>query len=506
MSETDAVGAFVTAGLVAGEVDGGRGRHASHAGVKHEECPNCGTPAPGHYCPECGQHVHVARSVRHILHEFVHGVLHLDGKFWRTLPKLIFKPGHLTRDYIEGKRARYVAPFGIFLFTIFAMYFTFAVFGPPGVDQYTMIDGETGQEVTDPAARAQTAEDLRAEAEGLREAIATLEETRSDLAGDGDANAEAIAQIDEELREQRLSLRIAERTIEAIETGRFDWEGQIGDVIGLAAEGGETSASLGEAGPEEKSEERVLESSAAPAGLEDFDQAYAAAQGSAGEPMSETAATEADAPISPPPGNEGEADVPAGSAPSGDASPEPATSSGTAQEEEEEAAPSGENFGWTITPGIKVNENGSSFLGIEKIEQTIDRNLKNKEFFWYKVKQSAYKFSFLLLPISLPFVWLLFFWRRDLHLYDHTVFILYSLSFMSLLTITLWVGMATGLWGWAIFWIGLVFIPPIHMYKQLKYGYALSRTGALIRTWFLVNFALIGLALFFATVVALGAL
>ena len=46
-------------------------------------------------------------------HDLAHGVLHLDGKIWRTLPLLAWRPGELTRRYIEGERARFVSPMAL---------------------------------------------------------------------------------------------------------------------------------------------------------------------------------------------------------------------------------------------------------------------------------------------------------------------------------------------------------------------------------------------------------
>ena len=40
-------------------------------------------------------------------------------------------------------------------------------------------------------------------------------------------------------------------------------------------------------------------------------------------------------------------------------------------------------------------------------------------------------------------------------------------------------------------------IPPIHIYRQLKGTYGLSRWGALVRTLLLVAFSIVALGLFF---------
>lgn len=85
-------------------------------------CANCGTALIGHYCHECGQQAHLHNRLGHLLHEFVEGIAHFDGRLWRTLPLLAWRPGRLSRDWIEGKRARYVAPLHIFLFALFLMF------------------------------------------------------------------------------------------------------------------------------------------------------------------------------------------------------------------------------------------------------------------------------------------------------------------------------------------------------------------------------------------------
>ena len=87
----------------------------------------------GHYCHACGQAGHVHRTVGHIFEEFLHGLYHFDNKAWRTLPLLVFHPGRLTRDYVYGKRARYIAPLALFLLTVFLMFFVYGFLGGPGI-------------------------------------------------------------------------------------------------------------------------------------------------------------------------------------------------------------------------------------------------------------------------------------------------------------------------------------------------------------------------------------
>jgi len=80
-------------------------------------------------------------SAREFLHEFIAHYVALEGKLWKSMALLIFRPGRLTRDYIEGKRVRYIEPlrlyltFSIIFFAIFklgGLHFGDAVtIGPP---------------------------------------------------------------------------------------------------------------------------------------------------------------------------------------------------------------------------------------------------------------------------------------------------------------------------------------------------------------------------------------
>ena len=94
---------------------------------KHlESCRNCGAITQGNYCQQCGQatHLHVP-SAREFLHEFIAHYVALEGKLWHSLKLLLFKPGLLTREYIEGRRVRYVEPLRLYL--SFSIIFFFAI-------------------------------------------------------------------------------------------------------------------------------------------------------------------------------------------------------------------------------------------------------------------------------------------------------------------------------------------------------------------------------------------
>jgi len=79
-------------------------------------CANCGASAPGAYCPSCGQETReqlptFARFMREATGRYVA----LDGRLWKTLGALLFRPGFLTREYFAGRRRRYIGPARLFL-------------------------------------------------------------------------------------------------------------------------------------------------------------------------------------------------------------------------------------------------------------------------------------------------------------------------------------------------------------------------------------------------------
>lgn len=81
-----------------------------------ERCANCGAPLSGPYCSQCGQrHEHAVHSVSHFIGEAFEDFTHADSRLWRTLGALLFHPGFLTREFLEGRRARYLPPVRLYL-------------------------------------------------------------------------------------------------------------------------------------------------------------------------------------------------------------------------------------------------------------------------------------------------------------------------------------------------------------------------------------------------------
>ncbi|SFR96084.1 DUF3667 domain-containing protein [Sphingomonas jatrophae] len=139
-------------------------------------------------------------------------------------------------------------------------------------------------------------------------------------------------------------------------------------------------------------------------------------------------------------------------------------------------------------------------------QERIEHVRENPKLFLYKMKSAGYKYSWALIPITLPFIWLMFFWKRRFGLYDHAIFATYSLAFMSLLTVVVspFASYGSGI-AVPLSWAALAIIPPIHMYKQLRYGYALGRIGAAVRMMLLLVFVTIAATLFSLLLLYLGA-
>jgi len=93
-------------------------------------CLNCGTRLRGQYCGHCGQRSRNRLiSIWQLLREAFGDLLELDSRLWRTVVPLLTRPGRLTRDYLEGRRARYMPPFRTYL-VLSVIFFLVAFFDP----------------------------------------------------------------------------------------------------------------------------------------------------------------------------------------------------------------------------------------------------------------------------------------------------------------------------------------------------------------------------------------
>ena len=365
MVDLDAAGGAASAGLLAGALE----RPTGHAGDAEGNCTDCGQPVDSKFCPNCGQPTHVHRSLLHLGEEMLHGVLHFDARIWRTLPLLAINPGRLTREWIQGRRTRYVSPLAMFLFSVFLMFFVFSFSGglEPNVNT-TMTAAE----------RAELTRDL----ETARTELAAAEK-----AAEGTPGSEAL-RLTAQARETAVNVLASRLGVEGTAETRNDgfvpgsWQANVHDAV--------------------------------------------------------------------------------------------------------------------VAGDLKIN------TGNKGLDKTLTKKALNPDLALYKVQQTAYKFSFLLIPISIPFVALLFLWKRGFTFYDHGVFVIYSLTAMSILM--MFASVLGPLWSGFAFIAVLLFTfgVPVHVFAQLKGTYGLSWFSAAWRTFFLLVFSSIAFTLFLFAIIALG--
>lgn len=297
---------------------------------QHRPCANCGAVLGGRFCQQCGQAAHVHRSLLHLAEELLHGIFHFETRAWRTLAELAWRPGRMIREYIHGRRARYVAPLPLFLFMMAALFLVFSMTGPLG---------ESGDAPRHAAAAATP------------------------------ASASSSA---------------------AIRSNDARW-------LSIVMKG------------------------TRPIGADELHRELA------------------------------------------------------------------NNVPWIARPWF---------------EHRILHAANNRELAIYKVRSGAPKYAILLVPLTLPLLWLLFIRRPDVHLFDHVVFSFYSLSAMAMLLIVLSLLDAVGL---ALLGEALkVLLPPAMFYMQLRGAYQLTRLGALWRTGVLLVHALLATAAYLLFVVVVS--
>ncbi|NUN70238.1 MAG: DUF3667 domain-containing protein [Bacteroidetes bacterium] len=87
-------------------------------------CRNCGTALHGPYCSSCGQKdVDIHVPVRELASEFVEVLPSFDRRLFRSIRPLLLDPGHLTMEYVNGKRKHYLSPFKLYLIISFLFFF-----------------------------------------------------------------------------------------------------------------------------------------------------------------------------------------------------------------------------------------------------------------------------------------------------------------------------------------------------------------------------------------------
>ena len=156
-------------------------------------CLNCGTRLRGQYCGSCGQRSRNRLiSIWQLLREAFGDLLELDSRLWRTLLPLLIRPGRLTRDYLEGRRARYMPPFRTYL-VLSVIFFVVAFFDPQD-DLSLFFEPEPEPTAEEIAESAEKAASDAAEAKKIRNA--TLEKLQA-LEAEGRISADVVEEFTE---------------------------------------------------------------------------------------------------------------------------------------------------------------------------------------------------------------------------------------------------------------------------------------------------------------------
>lgn len=151
-----------------------------------EHCLNCRTPLQGQWCHHCGQKA--KSQVRHfgsVFMDIMDTVFEYDNRIWRTLVPLYFRPGKITRDYIAGKRARYVLPFRLFFVLSVVSFLILQLFAIP--DRIMTLDTSGGVERF---AQLETPAQVIAERDRR---LQELEQAIADVVDDGQTTGNELA-------------------------------------------------------------------------------------------------------------------------------------------------------------------------------------------------------------------------------------------------------------------------------------------------------------------------
>ncbi|MDX2428251.1 MAG: DUF3667 domain-containing protein [Xanthomonadales bacterium] len=126
-----------------------------------DNCLNCGTALKGPFCYFCGQpDRNFMRFFPVLLRDLMEDLLDLDSRFMRTMKPLLFKPGRLTRDYMEGRRFRYAPPMRLYIFSSIVFFLLAALLSSDAITINSSVD-ENGLAVhlNEPAAEPQAVEE-----------------------------------------------------------------------------------------------------------------------------------------------------------------------------------------------------------------------------------------------------------------------------------------------------------------------------------------------------------
>lgn len=91
-----------------------------------KNCLNCNTEVAGRFCQNCGQeNLEPKESAWHLVQHFFSDITHFDGKFFSSGWLLFRRPGFLSLEYMRGRRASYLNPIRMYVFTSAVFFLVF---------------------------------------------------------------------------------------------------------------------------------------------------------------------------------------------------------------------------------------------------------------------------------------------------------------------------------------------------------------------------------------------
>ena len=158
-------------------------------------CLNCGAHLTGQYCGQCGQRA-VGRfiSIWQLLRDAFGDLFELDSRLWRTMIPLLIRPGLLTKDYLEGRRARYMPPFRMYL-VLSLLFFVVAFFNPR--DDLAIFYEPVVEPTVEVVTEDQVTEERVAEDEVAEEQVAEEEVAAEEKPEEDDTNFLSDCSVDE---------------------------------------------------------------------------------------------------------------------------------------------------------------------------------------------------------------------------------------------------------------------------------------------------------------------
>jgi hypothetical protein len=149
-------------------------------------CLNCGAEMAGPFCAQCGQRdIPPYPSLGELVTDAFWELSGWDGRFAGTVRALLQTPGRLTREFLEGRRARYISPLRLYLFASL-MYFLAAAAAPD-------VRPTDGSRISAPGLQLSTETGAgRVSAAGLKAREGSLTPAQRDTALAEIANAPAV--------------------------------------------------------------------------------------------------------------------------------------------------------------------------------------------------------------------------------------------------------------------------------------------------------------------------